>query len=199
MLQRAFFALLPDPEGRRVLQQLRRQLADDLGESSDWLLPEDWHLTLAFLADQPEALVGRSVAWLDRWARQSPLIELASSQLVVWPSQRPRVLVLELLPRPPLLALRQAAAAAAVELGRPPESPPFRPHITLRRSRALLSTGGSSVALPVVRFGELALMCRSGSPGPRYHRRLSRPLARTETAHGGSPLSADQGSSGSDR
>jgi 2'-5' RNA ligase len=91
--------------------------------------PEDMHLTLAFLGETDESLLGpikRELAAL----RFAPL-QLKVTGLGTFP--RPGVLFAELDPAPALLKLQVRVAEGMRRCGFAPDDRPYHPHLTLAR------------------------------------------------------------------
>lgn len=123
--QRLFFALWPDPATRAALLRLQQ------GVSGAATAPDQLHLTLAFLGWQPAAALPALRALLE----QVPAAPLAL-ELDTWGHFRgPRIAWAGMRAAPPaLLALREELVQrlTAQQL-LPPQSAPFRPHVTLAR------------------------------------------------------------------
>lgn len=101
-----------------------------------WVAPRNWHLTLAFLGNQPSA-------WLDRLrdgcqgflqaASFEKALRLQGCRVGGFPDARGRIVALELPAHPKLLALKSGLDQVLRQQGFEPESRDFRPHITLAR------------------------------------------------------------------
>jgi 2'-5' RNA ligase len=156
-----------------------------------WIDPAKMHLTLEFLGEVDESQRGAVEGVLADVARRHAPFELTAGGAGAFPGpSRPRVLWTGL-----TAGLREIGLLAAdverscVPLGFPPESRPFRGHVTLGRVRTPRGVGRvirAMQALEVATFGtwpvrEIVLY-RShlgGSAGARYE-----PLARFALARG---------------
>ena len=133
---RLFVAVDP---GERVRRHLSAWL--DAGRRRwplRWVRPEQLHLTLQFLGEQPASAVEPLAAALRAVAAHHPPLRLRSGGLGAFPGwRRPRVLVLHVDGGPELADLAAAvrAAGAAACPGDRPDDKPWRPHLTLARFR----------------------------------------------------------------
>lgn len=97
-------------------------------------VPEDnMHLTVAFLDDQPQALLGELHEALSEMLCVGFALEL--SGLDLFGGKRPRLLFLRAAPAPALLDLHQKVRKAARSVGIAMPRERFRPHVTLARFR----------------------------------------------------------------
>ena len=93
--------------------------------------PENFHLTLAFLGEQSDAVLQEVHHELDR-VRAAPL-DLNVHGLGVFGGAKPRVLFAEVAPDPGLNDLRKKVRGAVRKAGLELEHQRFHPHITLAR------------------------------------------------------------------
>lgn len=112
--------------------------------------PEDLHLTLAFLADQPEGTLEAPHETLDR--RALPAATLRPSGYGVLGSGEPRAVVLEVAPDPGLAALRDAVRRACRAVGIALGRERFRPHVTLARFAASAPADAARLAGAMARL-----------------------------------------------
>lgn len=132
-MPRLFVALPLPPSVKRSLEPLSRGLGD-----VRWLMPDQQHLTLRFVGE------------LDN-GRMNELIE-ALSLVHGWPFDlrlgglghfpprgEPRVLWVGVEKSPDLASLKRRIDRALSEIGLPPETRKFAPHVTLARIRGPLS------------------------------------------------------------
>ncbi len=130
---RAFVALEIEPETRARV----KAMVDDLrpGLTNVRFVPlEQLHLTLRFLGDIPRSAVAPLSAALERAARECPAADVELEGIGMFPERgHPRVLWLGLALPEPIFTLQAACEAAAQAVGLPPETRPFRPHLTLGR------------------------------------------------------------------
>lgn len=170
---RLFAALwLPEPLAEAARRRLERLRAGARGVR--WVRPEQLHLTLKFLGETPGDRRPAVEGALAGAAAAGRPIDLRLTSGGVFPSGGPpRVLWLGAEPAGELAALAGAVDEALAPLGFPPESRPFRPHLTLGRAepgavfdRAILAR---EMAEPPAVAGSLALV-RSvlGPGGPQY-------------------------------
>lgn len=131
-----FVAVVPPPEAIEELDEfldVRRQAGP-----FRWTLPEQWHLTLAFLADVPDRALDDLTARLTRAAAKRHPMSLRIVGGGAFPTpDRAKVLWagvegdLEELRR-----LSVGSRAAANRAGVPPDGQRFHAHLTLARMRA---------------------------------------------------------------
>jgi 2'-5' RNA ligase len=104
-----------------------------------WSTPRDWHVTLVFLGEVAAPVADRLAPRLERAAQRHPPLSLACTSVGAFPSPaRARVLWSGLDgDRRALAGLAASVATAAGPAGAPPPDAgrPFRPHLTLARSR----------------------------------------------------------------
>jgi RNA 2',3'-cyclic 3'-phosphodiesterase len=171
---RLFVALHPPPQ---VLAELCEAVGDLRRQHEElrWVSEESWHITLAFLGEVPEERLPELTERLGRAAARHPAPVLSIGHggrfgdRVLWMRVDGD--------RDPLKRLAASVAAAVRRTRIPVEDRPFRPHITLGRSR-----GRDAVDLrPLVRN----LAGFSGTPWTADELRLVRsylgPKVRHET------------------
>ncbi len=179
---RAFLALEPSDALRQALVQLQRDLKQRLsrdlrgGVRLSWVQPLSLHLTVKFLGDIDEHLVGPMRQILDQaLAVHSPIV-IPLQRLGLFPGlQKPRVLWVG--PQPAwersegaeqLASLHRAVEDCCVSLNLAPDSRPMSPHLTLARikegeravGQVLTDSGATDRALaldPLV-VGSIVLM-----------------------------------------
>ena len=124
---RLFIAIeLPD-ELKRALGRLRADIP-----GARWVPAEQIHLTLAFLGEVEEEIVGLLTFELARI--QSPAFKLCFTGVGCFPNRhRPRILWIGLQPEPRLNDLATKVNEVVQACGIPLEKRPFSPHITLAR------------------------------------------------------------------
>jgi 2'-5' RNA ligase len=134
---RMFVAVVPPAE---VLDDLAGFLEPRRAADPDvrWASPEQWHLTLAFLAEVPERSLDDLIERLDRAAARRHRFGLRLGGSGAFPSPaRSKVLWVGVGATPPeeldrlASGTRAAAAKAGVEVG----GGRFRPHLTVARLR----------------------------------------------------------------
>lgn len=102
--------------------------------------PENLHLTLAFLDDQPETALAALDAELQAIAGPVPEVRIAGLDLVGG-SDAVRLLMAAVAPDPALAALRKRVRGAARAAGIGLKRERFRPHVTLARFRRRQAPG----------------------------------------------------------
>lgn len=133
---RTFIAIeLPDPI-REALGHLSRRMRNT-GANASWVRPENIHLTLRFLGEISEHDVNRIGERLALDYQAIDPFTLTISGTGVFPNPRkPSVIWVGAEPLEGPLATTQAIAESAAQaIGLPPETKPFRPHLTLARLR----------------------------------------------------------------
>ena len=135
---RAFFAVDPPEAAKRALATLTRQLRErPNGDAVRWVRPEGFHVTLRFLGNVPSAELPALVQAVEAALAGSPGLCVTLGGVHVFPSARqPRVVVVELEPEAPLVALAERVEAGVVAAGLAPSPRPFRAHLTLGRVRS---------------------------------------------------------------
>ena len=107
-------------------------VAAQAGIPSGREVPHDnFHVSLAFLGEQPEPVVEEAHHALG--AVRAPSFPLRIEGLGMFGGARPRVLFAEVLPEPGLLHLHRKVMRAVHEAGIELARQPFRPHVTLAR------------------------------------------------------------------
>jgi 2'-5' RNA ligase len=116
----------------QTIADVQQQLSQ-VTESARWVRPESMHLTLKFLG---EVVHGRLEAIDERLRRiRSQPFKVRVSGVGFFPNGRsPRVFWVGI-ESPDLRGLAARVDEQTVELGFPSEKRPFRPHLTLARSR----------------------------------------------------------------
>jgi len=102
-----------------------------------WGTPDNYHLTLAFLGDQPPEVLTAVTHQLHRTLASVTETTFSIDQLQLFPPRRPHVVAASVVPSPALNLLYrnviQACMACGIELTRSSRS--FHPHITVARFR----------------------------------------------------------------
>jgi 2'-5' RNA ligase len=166
-------------------QRLDRESSKDIRIT--WVQPSSIHLTIRFLGDTDEQLVGRMREAMTTVRRSHPIIQIPIDRLQAFPNLRqPRVLWVgpseqwfksDAANR--LAALHQEIEACCRSLGFLTDDKPFTPHLTLARIKAgdrqvgqLLAQSGvcdRPLSLGAITVGALVLMKSKLRPtGPLY-------------------------------
>ncbi len=174
---RAFVALdLPEP------------VVDAIGALQEWLplgrhvAPDNLHLTLAFLGEQPDGVIAEADAALQ--GLRLPAFELSLCGVDVFGGPAPGLVFLGVAPNPALGALHRkvmgALRGAGLGLGRVR----FRPHVTLARLPKRLGAGDrdrlgqflaahADLRLPPFRVGHFTLYRSTLGRGAPLHEVLA--------------------------
>ena len=127
---RLFAALPLPPHAIERLTRLRLRLAAPT-DGLRWSTPEQWHITLQFYGDTEPERAHCLHKTLDTAALSAPEITLDSLGLFAAKG----ILFAAIAVSPTLDALHRSVVASGVPCGFVPEARPFRPHITLARSK----------------------------------------------------------------
>jgi 2'-5' RNA ligase len=174
---RAFLALDLPEEMRAAVAALQDRLR--VGRKPP---EENLHLTLAFLDDQPEAVLAELHEALQ--GERLPDVDLELRGLEMFGGARPRVLYLKGEGGAALGALHRTVRRVAQEVGIDLPRARFRPHVTLARFRRdmdeadaaklgrFMATHGD-VALPGVRIAQMGLYASMLTPEGAVHDMLA--------------------------
>jgi len=147
---RAFLAVEIDDEVRaglsHVQQDLKRRLALHLSKDTrmTWGQSNSFHLTIRFLGDTDEQLIGQMRNAMVMVRQSHPIIQIPLDQLHAFPNVRqPRILWvgpseqwLQSGAATQLATFHQAIEACCRSFGFGPDDKPFTPHLTLARIKA---------------------------------------------------------------
>ncbi len=180
---RAFVAIDMPDDVREALETVQAELP--VGRL---MAPETFHLTLAFLDDQPPAVLEAVHDGLA--ALEAAPFELQLRGVDVFGGARPRVLWAGAGATPPLAALRERVRRAVLAAGVDLPRERFRPHVTLARFGHRLDRGEAArlagfladlgaASLPGFRVEAFQLYRSSLGPGGAVHEVLAEyPLTR---------------------
>jgi RNA 2',3'-cyclic 3'-phosphodiesterase len=136
------FIAMNFPEELRARWAAQGESLRAIAPQARWEPTAHMHLTLAFLGEQPEGILGSLKIALDGITAAASRLSLEMHGVGAFPNwRRPRVVWLGVVPAPALLTLAQSVAIACRALGIPGEDRPFHPHITLARFDDRLSPG----------------------------------------------------------
>jgi 2'-5' RNA ligase len=132
---RTFFAIeIGDAARREACAVAERLAAEPGGDAVRWTRSEAYHVTLRFLGPTPRERVPDVIAAVREAIRGTRPFTLRLAALNGFPTPRdPRVVVLDLEPAEPVVALAAAVERAVVAIGFAPEARAFHPHLTLGR------------------------------------------------------------------
>lgn len=100
----------------------------------NWVHPQDYHITLAFLGKIDEELLREANNNVQNHLFQEKSFSLTIRRLGIFGSKHsPRVFWADVYPSSELLAIRQSVYQACEQAGLVLDQRPFRPHITLAR------------------------------------------------------------------
>lgn len=133
---RMFVAIELPEEARTAVYALGLKLRGEKGEAS-WVRPENMHLTLRFYGDVPEERARDLGQFLGRQAAGIAAPVLIARGIGAFPSVRKPAILWAGLENVSgdLSALQQVTEDAAREIGLPPETHRFHPHVTIARLR----------------------------------------------------------------
>jgi RNA 2',3'-cyclic 3'-phosphodiesterase len=140
---RCFVAIeLPEPIRER-LASLQERLGG-LGKAVRWTRPEQIHLTVKFLGNVAEERVAELCKLAGAVAALQEPFELQIGGVGCFPDHGPvRIVWAGLMgPPPTLISCQQACEQAFAEAGFPPENRPYRPHLTIGRTRDFRASAG---------------------------------------------------------
>jgi RNA 2',3'-cyclic 3'-phosphodiesterase len=137
---RLFIAIDLDEAARAAIAREQKRLAAVLRASSrsslKWVQPDHMHLTLVFLGEVDEA---RAIPLIEDIRREivQPPFDVVFGELGVFPPKgAPNVLWIGVTAGvEPAIALQRTVSERVWRQGFPPETRPFRPHLTLARWR----------------------------------------------------------------
>lgn len=133
---RLFAALPLPPAAVERLTRLRLRLSAPK-DGLRWSEPEQWHITLQFYDEVDEARAACLLAGLHQLKSSAPHIQLETFGLF----GSKGILHVAVDPSPSLVSLQSDVLRSSEACGMLPESRPFRPHITLARSKGKPGNG----------------------------------------------------------
>lgn len=130
---RLFLAINLPPAVRHAIADAAaplREIAPDLS----WVREQNVHLTVKFLAEQPEAMADRVLTAMRAVGARNRVVDAEVGGIGAFPNfRRPRVVWIGVTPEPKLELLHHDVEATCESLGLPVDGKPFRPHLTLAR------------------------------------------------------------------
>ena len=132
---RLFFGLSLPGDVRAVTRACAEAAAQHI--PGRYVLPENHHITLAFLGDVPPERLGDARAVLARCAAAFPAPSLSLDGYAFFGRRANGILVLRVHSVPALLPLHEQLVRALHEAAFPADPGPFSPHITLARHAAI--------------------------------------------------------------
>lgn len=128
---RLFFGLSPSDEARLSVSALSRR-AEALNPGR-YTIPQNYHITLAFLGDVPQARLHDAQEALERCVSRFPAPYVAPGRLDYFGRAQNGILILRCESDPDLAPLHEALTKELQARSLPFDSGPFAPHITLAR------------------------------------------------------------------
>jgi RNA 2',3'-cyclic 3'-phosphodiesterase len=165
---RLFFALWPEPGAREILSGATHAAVTEVVASGGRpIAPENWHVTLCFLGEQPNDSMARVCAAAE--TARAPLLSLTLTHLEFWRDSAV-LCATHAVQAEQGAGVTQLAAQLAGALdanGIPHDNKPFRAHLTLARKVQNLPR---AAMVPVtLRFDRFALVAsRPGHDGSIY-------------------------------
>ena len=132
---RLFLAINLDPELRRVIHDATSSLRD-AAPTLAWVREPQLHLTLKFFGEQPPEVAERVSHAMTDVAKRHRQIPIVLGGVGAFPNlRRPRVVWMGIEQNPKLELLHHDVEVACEGAGFEIDARPFRPHLTLARSR----------------------------------------------------------------
>ncbi len=148
---RLFFAVEIGEEASGEAWAAASELADcDVDGAVRWVPRENYHATLRFLGATAAEQIPRLLSEVSRESASQAAFRATLGALLLLPSsRRPRVIALEIESEGYLEALADCVERGVCRAGVAPSDRPFRPHLTLGRTRRGRAYRGAA-ALPLV-------------------------------------------------
>lgn len=188
---RAFIAIELPPAMQNRLAAVVTPLREPLSGAVRWLPVNDIHLTMKFLGDVEEVLLGRLIARMRALAAQVEPFTISVAQWGAFPNpRRPRVVWVGVDPSPRLIELAAKIELETRALGFEPDARPFSPHLTIGRVTQNASLPQLHrltdllMSAPLGEIGSVAVsqlvlfQSRLSRTGAQYSALLKAPLAR---------------------
>ena len=165
---RTFFAVPLGAEARVRAAALRDRLAARPDTASlRWVAPQNYHVTLRFLGPTPPARIPALRAAVEREAAHLPVFTARLGPLCAFPSpRRPRVVALAIESEGGLEELAAALERGVCAAGFPPETRPFRAHLTLGRAAVPRPLAGCGERPPPAVFAVAGAVLFRSDPAP---------------------------------
>ena len=132
---RLFFGLSLPPSAREATADYARRAAQAV--PGRYALPDNHHITLAFLGEVEPARAGEAEAVLAACAAAFPAPQVTISGPAHFGREENAIFILRAAGEPPLTPLHDALVAALCARGLPFDPGPFSPHVTLARHARL--------------------------------------------------------------
>ncbi len=131
-MQRIFIGVAVDQRSQRQINDLLKPLTNS-NRDIRWVAEQNRHLTLAFLGDQPPAVVDALVCSMDEVYRQVSAFHEVFTGLERFPNSKGKILALVCAANERLVKLFRLTNGLLAQHGLVPEHETFRAHITVGR------------------------------------------------------------------
>jgi RNA 2',3'-cyclic 3'-phosphodiesterase len=130
-MMRLFYAIECDRASQNMLQKAAAELKNE-SAGGRWTRPENYHLTLAFLGEQPEAKLSLLASILDETVQDAKPFDLAFSGWGTF-GRKNDILWIDVTADPELYNLVQRLRDLLNAHQLPAEDRPYQPHLTIAR------------------------------------------------------------------
>lgn len=172
-----FFALALPDEMKALLSEVSERLKADL-PFKNWVHPEDFHMTLAFLGNADQQKLDEAVFNVDEALKDFQSFQVGLNQAGTFGRQdNPRILWIDTTESHSLSKVREKIYASCEEAGFVLETRPFRPHITIARKwsgqgkfdmQAVEKSLSTLFPSPIFSMGEAVLYRTHPNRIPKY-------------------------------
>ena len=133
-MQRVFFGIPVDQTVQQQIADLLKPFRGSL-KTVRWVAPQNWHMTLAFLGNRPDALVEELTRSMDKAYQQVLGFKTGHLSLSRFPNSSGSIIALVLKADSQLVHLYKVTQTMLAANGFEISRTQFRPHITLGRLR----------------------------------------------------------------
>lgn len=134
-MSRTFFAIPIDKNILNAIQKQFERLRTELGNSVDWIPPQNWHITLHFLGEINHKQLASMIEAAREIAHDTAPAVIQAKLLAPFPRADAKHIALHLHSNAKLKLLADTLSAAAFALGVSKDTRRFRPHVTLGKIR----------------------------------------------------------------
>lgn len=134
-MSRTFFAIPIEKMMLEAIQKPLEQLRAELGNSVEWIPPQNWHITLRFLGDINHKQLATLVEASREIAHDSAPGIIKPKMIAPFPRSDSQHIALHLHSNPQLKSMADKLSGAAFAVGVSKDTRRFRPHITLGKIR----------------------------------------------------------------
>ena len=118
---------------QKTIQQLERGSGLSQLKSVRWVKPDNIHLTLLFLGNQPVDQLAQLGSILANALKETKPFDIELNRLGGFPGKKSHIIAANILPSEKLKQLHQCVASKAADLQIDYDNKPFKPHITMAR------------------------------------------------------------------